>query len=188
MILLTLAALAGQTPAAPDPAVARMAALFDEVCLKAFPADDRVDAAMAAHGATPLTPEQVKVTMRDDPARGWSIPDGDKRITVFLELPPFHACSVRRDTAAGMADPTPYRAVVDPFEAAAPGFAPIAPFEGDVRGQHVHAVGERRILTDGSGESLLVIDQHPTDPALHPTERVDLRFVRQMTGPRGGGT
>jgi hypothetical protein len=72
----------------------RMAALYDEVCLKAFPDDAAVDRLMAEKGAAPLTPEQAQITLRGDPGRGWLLKDGERNIQIMLELPPFHACSV----------------------------------------------------------------------------------------------
>ena len=99
MILMAAALLAGMVQqGASDPAdgmVRRITALYDEACLQAFPNDDQIDALMARKGATPLTPDEVKVTLRDDPGRGWRLKDGERNVLIFLETPPFHACSVR---------------------------------------------------------------------------------------------
>ena len=70
MILLSL--LLATTPA-PDLAAARLARavdLYEAACLKTFPDDAAIDALMTQRGAKPLTAEQVKVTLRDDPGRG----------------------------------------------------------------------------------------------------------------------
>jgi hypothetical protein len=77
--MMALAAGAAQAgaPAAPsDDAIARMVALYDEVCLKTFPIDTEMDALMARKGARPLTADEVKVTLGSDPGRGWLIKDG----------------------------------------------------------------------------------------------------------------
>lgn len=179
-MLLLQAAPATVTPAA-DPALARMAALFDEVCLQAFPIDGAVDRLMTARGATPMTPERVKITLKDDPGRGWSIEDGARRISLFVEDPPYHACSVRR-TVEAAGDLAGYRTLAARFEADHPGFAPIAPYDRDQGDVHIHGTGESRSLAGGSSESLFVFDQHVTDPARRAKGEtaVDLRFVHQI--------
>ncbi|WP_375396002.1 hypothetical protein [uncultured Sphingomonas sp.] len=201
MAVLTIAALLAQA-AAPIPALPdvpsdvqaampiaierRMATLYDEACLQAFPIDSAVDTLMAAKGATPLTPEQVKVTLVDDPGRGWSIKDGEREILVFLELPPFHACSVRRFTE--VVDPalSQYRPVTDAFEKGHPGFTPMKPYDADRSDIHVHAVGEQRMLPGGGAESLFVFDQHVIDPERRAKgdTAINLRFVHQIKTPQ----
>ena len=171
----------------PDPAIARMAALYDAVCLQAFPIDGAVDSLMASRamvesGATPLTPEQVKVTLVDNPGRGWRVKDGDRDMLVFLELPPFHACSVRRFLPTGRIDLGAYRPVADRFEADHPAFAPLEPHEVDRGELHEHGYGESRELSGGGAESLFVIDQHVIEPAKRAAgeAEVNLRFVHQI--------
>ena len=92
-----------------DQQLSRMTALYEQVCLKTFPDDKAVEALMVSENARPLTPDEVKVTMRDDPARGWEVTD--KSATVWIEFPPYHACSVRWN-ASRMGDFSEYRAIV----------------------------------------------------------------------------
>ena len=175
-------AAATPAPAAADPAFDRLVALYDEVCLQAFPIDGGVDRLMATKGAVALTPDQVKVTLVDDPGRGWRIKDGSREVLVFLELPPFHACSVRRFFPAGIPALPAYRAVAERFETDHPGFAPVAPYDVDRGEIHVHAVVEQRALAAGEQESLFVYEQHITDPVKRATGQtaVNLRFVHQI--------
>lgn len=186
MPMLTLLLVQAVAVPPPDPRAGRMAALYDEVCLRAFPDDKAVDAAMAAKGAKPLTPDQVKVTLREDPGRGWSVEDGDRTVFVFLEAPPYHACSVRWPAPAGADDLGAYRAVVDPFVAQRPGFAAMPPREMDMGALHISAAGQQRVLPNGGAESLFVIDQHVTDPARRARGETGMmrRFVHQLN--RGG--
>lgn len=182
--VVMIAAAAGHSPA--DPVVARMAALYQEVCLTAFPYDDQVDALMAAKGARPLTPDQVKVTLRDDPGRGWETPDADGQSTfVFLELPPYHACSVRHMTENGLGEPSAYQAIVSRFKESRPGFAPAAPMDQVVGGLHIQATIEQRPLPGGSAEALMVFEQRIADPkrVAAGETRVSLRFVHQIATP-----
>ena len=180
--LIAGAAQASATAAPPSDVIGRMVALYDEVCLKTFPSDTEVDALMARKGAKPLTVDEVKVTLGSDPGRGWLIKDGERDIQVYLELPPYHACTVRRMTPAGMEDDSAYRQVVEPYKATHAGFAPGGGMDTDMGELHVHAVTEARTLPDGSSDSLMVFDQRIKDPARRAKNEsaVSLRFVHQL--------
>ena len=162
-----------------DQQVERMTALYEEVCLKAFPDDKAVETAMRARGAMELTQEQVKVTMRDDPARGWELKD--KSASVWLEFPPYHACSVRWN-APELGDLAPYRAVARSYQEQQGGFGPMKTMERDSGDIHVRAIGERRRLANGSWETMYVFDQHITDAKRRAAGETgyDLRFVHQF--------
>lgn len=179
---IMLAALLLQA-APPVTVMDRMAALYDEICLQTFPIDTQLDALMARKGAQPMTPEQVKVTLRDDPGRGWWLTDNGKTYTVMLELPPYHACSVRTNLPAGTLDLSAYDAVAKRFTATHAGFARQPPMDADQGDLHLHADSEYRTLPGGGGEHLMVIDQQINDPkrrAAGETGHV-LRFVHQLT-------
>lgn len=184
LFFLAAAAFADPTSFA-DPAVSRMVSLYDEVCLKAFPDDKAVAQLLTAKGATELTPEQVRVTLRDDPGRAWLLPDGERQVQVTLELPPYHACSVRRTTAGGFGDLGAYRAVVGAYKTTRPGFVPVADQNFDRDGIHIHAGGELRPLPDGSHETLYLFDQRVIDPERRARGEtaVDIRFLHQIIAP-----
>lgn len=179
--MLLAAALATQA-VAPDRTLARMTALYDEICLQAFPIDAGVDTAMAGKAATALTTDQVKIYLHDDPGRGWTIPDEEGKFIVTIENPPYHACAVRRMTPMGFVDLSPYRAVVDRFEAGHGGFAAMKELNmalGDIKS---HAVGDQRALPGGGGEALYVFDNHVNDPAARARGQtaIEMRFVHQI--------
>ena len=179
MILLSL--LLATTPA-PDLAAARLARavdLYEAACLKTFPDDAAIDGLMTQRGAKPLTAEQVKVTLRDDPGRGWQIGDGAERMLVFLELPPFHACSVRFDMPNTGYDLSGYEAAATRFTADHEGFSAMPPFDQRVGTMRIHAEGRQRVTAD-RGESLFVIAQQNAANA-----KTDLRFVHQIGAPPG---
>ena len=138
-ILLALAAAASAAGA--DGQIARMAALYDEVCLKAFPDDKAVETLMQAQNAEELSADEVKVTMVDDPARAWRLQDGSA--TVWLEFPPYHACSVRWN-ADSIEDLGPYREIAARYETAIGGFRAIAPMDTNRGDIHISAIGEGR--------------------------------------------
>ena len=187
MLLLVQSAAPAPVPiATADPRLARMAALYDEVCLKAFPDDAAVGRSMTARGATALTPAEVKVTLVDDPGRGWRIEDDGRQVLVFLELPPFHACSVRWPAPAGTPDWSAYRNVADAYTEARGDWQTMSPMtmdRGDIR---IMATGRQRMLPNGGAESLLVIDQTITDPARRAAGEtgVERRLVHQLAGAR----
>lgn len=185
LTLLALAAAASTAEA--DDQIARMAALYEEVCLNSFPDDKAVISLAAAKAAREYTPEEVRVTMRDDPARGWLLPDG--KTTIWLEFPPFHACSVRWSMPE-LGNPAPYAAVIDRYKKSKTGFQSIRPIEGDQGPIHIRAVGETRPLPDGGAESLYIFQQHITDPQRRAAGETGLsvRFVHQFAPPPPGGT
>ncbi len=182
LALAAAASLAAASPADVDARTARMAALYDRVCLKAFPDDKAVEALMTAQGARALSAEEVKITMRDDPARGWELPE--ERATVWIEFPPFHACSVRWNMSR-IGDLASYRAIADAYVKALGGFSPMGPYDADQGDLHIHAVGEARALADNGSESLFVFDQHVTDPKRRAAGEagVSVRFVHQFAPP-----
>ena len=160
----------------------RMVALYDEVCLKAFPDDAAVDTLMADRKATPLTPDEVKTTLNDDPGRGWSLTDNDRRVFVFLELPPFHACSVRFPAGDSSVADSDYGDLASRYVVAHPGFVSRPVFEGDLGAFHLHALSQGRMLPDGGTEMLMMIDQRVTDPARRARGETGTvrRFVHQI--------
>ncbi len=94
------------TPKAPPPldeaTGANLATLFTEFCVKAFPDGAALEARMRDRGAIAMTPEQVKGILHDDPGRGWIVRLEGHGFLVTEEAPPFHACSVRVNTPAGV--------------------------------------------------------------------------------------
>jgi len=158
----------------------RMTALYEEACLKAFPDDKALEKVVLAKGARELTRDEVKVTLNEDPGRGWELTDGKISALIVLEHPPFHACSVRWPMPE-YTDIREYRAIADRYETSKGGFTPMEPYNADINDIHVHAVGEQRILPDGS-ESLFIFDQHLTDDKRRAAGETGImfRFVHQF--------
>jgi hypothetical protein len=181
-MLILVALMAGAASPDADQRLSRMTALYEQVCLKAFPDDKAVEAIMTAQKARPLTAEEVKVTMRDDPARGWELEGGSA--SVWVEFPPYHACSVRWNSP-DMVDFSEYRAIADRYERAAGSFSAMEPYDADQGEIHVHAVGEQRSLEDGGMESLFIFDQHISDEKRRAAGETGyvLRFVHQIASP-----
>src|SRR6476619_2513145 len=119
-MLMLLVGFAAATTVSGDQRLSRMTALYDEVCLKAFPDDKAVEALMMAKNARPLTQAEVKVTLRDDPGRAWELQDGSG--TVWIEFPPYHACSVRWN-APEIGNLHEYRSIADQYEQKTGGYS-----------------------------------------------------------------
>lgn len=85
-MLISLALLVSPVASEAEERLTRMTMLYQDICLKTFPDDKAVEALMTAQDARELTQAEVKVTMRDDPARGWELKD--KVATVWIEFPP----------------------------------------------------------------------------------------------------
>ena len=182
-MVLSLLFLAASTTASPDATNAQMAQLYEEVCLKAFPDDRAVAALMAARGAKELSAEEVRVTMVDDPARAWRLAESDT--TVWLEFPPYHACSVRWH-APQIGELSAYETIAAKYKSANAGFTRLPPMAADRGDIHIHAVAEQRPLAGKGFESLMVIDQ-----TISNEERRDagdtgyvIRFVHQFAPPK----
>lgn len=185
MIAFAMLLIAG-VPDASDPTyvraarLARAVDLYETACLRTFPDDQALDALMAARGATPLSDADVKVTLLDDPGRAWQVGEGAERLLVFLELPPYHACSVRFTMPDAQYDLRSYRDVERRYIGDAT-FTDVEPLEADQGDLHLHLVGKQRSVAGGT-ETLMIVDQHITDIARRKAGEtgVPLRFVRQI--------
>jgi hypothetical protein len=184
-LALMLQYAASTTLPAPAVRLERMTALYDEVCLKAFPDDAAVDAAMRQRGAVALSPSDVRVTLGDDPGRGWQLAGEDGYATVFVEMPPYHACSVRWPMPAVPTALDSYRAATDAYKRTRPGFTPSRPLDADMKDIHVHMESDQRPTDKGGFDTLMVVDQHITDlkRRLNGDTGVELRFVHQIADP-----
>lgn len=181
-MLVLIAMIAGAASVEAENRASKAAQLYSEVCLTAFPDDAAVEAAMQSLDARELPQEEVKVTFRADPGRARELKD--KSATVWLELPPYHACSVRWNSP-DMPDFTAYRAIADRFEARRGSFTPVGPWEDDVGAIHIHATGEQRQLPNGGYESLFIFQQYLTDEQRRAAGETgySLRFVHQFAPP-----
>lgn len=184
-----------QAPAnPPDPAAqqAEQIALYDEVCLRAFPDDEAATRAVARYRAIPLSREYLRRFLHDDPGIGWLINGRTGRFYLTIEqAPPYHSCAVRTMTAAGFADMGPYQAVAARYERGK-GFARIDPIDRVVRELRIVGGGERHIDPDGSSESLLVAITTPAaEHRAQGNTAVEVRFAHQyyrQSAPRPPGS
>lgn len=191
--ILAAAMLAGPAPASPyaplvnppDPVAQRdeLIALYDEICLRAFPDDSAAGAAAARHDATPLSQSDVRRFLHEDPGFGWQLRGRTGRFDVTIERsPPYHACAVRTMTANGFADLGPYQALATAYERGR-GFERINPVDANVGDLHVIGGGERLIGPGETSESLLVaITSASNEGRARGDTAIEVRFAHQYVG------
>jgi hypothetical protein len=179
-LILALAAAASSESA--DAQMQRMAALYDQICLQTFQDNEKIVALKVTYKAREYSSDEVKVTMVDDPARGWQLEN--EGASVWIEFPPYHACSVRWN-APEIGSLQPYRDLANRYEHSRTGFQPVNPYEVDKGGIHIHAVGEQRTMPDRRTEALFFFDRHITDPTRRAAGATGfvLRFVHQIGPP-----
>lgn len=189
-MIVTMFALALQAATPPGPAPTAAAAgplrglisTFDSVCNRVFPDDERIASVMARIPTMkPLTPEQLRVYLKNDPGRGWIADDGTSSIVITVESPPVHACAVRMPQTSGAIDEAMWRSVIEAAEArAGGGFTRMPPRSfvvGDVRST---VIGDQKQNPDGSAEAFYLFRTTPTDPAKARGYGVELRLVHQI--------
>lgn len=171
-------------PHAPPAAqLSEMVALYDRVCLHAFPDDDALTREMVARHATAMSPAQVAIYLHDDPGTGWTVNGRSGVYRVTLEAPPFHACGVRTMTRAGFPDLGPYRRLVSAYEAAHGSFSAVPAINGVAKGVRTSLAGESAMSDGGArGEAMLIAVGTPVEA--HARARgdtaIEVRFVHQL--------
>ena len=179
--MIELAMAAALMHQADDDVRDRMIAVYDQVCLRAFPDDKAVDSAVTLLGATAMTKKEVRIYLHDDPGRGWRLDSKGTVFTILVEAPPYHACSVRLHVAEPFTDMGGYPALTAAFEKArGDGFEAIPPYDADIEDTHTHATGEQRINPDQSAESFFYFVNTPRKPS---ADGAEVRFVHQIASP-----
>jgi hypothetical protein len=169
----------------PDPVaqLAEMVALYEAICLRAFPDDAAVARAMLDRGGARLEDKELRRYLHQDPGTGWSLAGRSARFAVTVEAPPYHACGIRTVTSAGFSDLNPYRALADRYEAGG-GYDKLPPLPMTVENVDTVGGGEARKRADGTGEALLVFTSTPVAAIrARGEDAVEVRFVHQLVRP-----
>jgi hypothetical protein len=97
-LLVTLGspAPAQQSAPVPPPPKDEILGLFLDTCLTKFPDDDALKATMASKKYNAMSPDQTARFLKSDPGLGWFVPTASGNYVLTLELPPYHACAIRR--------------------------------------------------------------------------------------------
>ena len=114
-VMAAAAAAQGQQPApAPAPATSAPARqyvsdgsltqLFTALCLKAFPDQAALEAAVKLQSQSPLSAEQAKVYLPEGSGKGWLVRTSDSLFAVTVEDAPNQTCAVREMTPDGLRD------------------------------------------------------------------------------------
>ena len=83
---------------------APLAQMFSIFCIKAFPDEAAVDAALQVRSQAPLSAEQAKAYLPDGPGRGWLVRTPETLFAVTVEDPPTPTCAVQQMTSDGVRD------------------------------------------------------------------------------------
>lgn len=156
--------------------------MFDMICGRIFPDDARVAAGMARiPGTRPLTPEELRTYLKDDPGRGWIMPAGTSRIVVTIEAPPIHSCTVRITNTDGVIDGGKWQQLLTAAQARSGGgfvTLPTQTFEtGGIRSQ---VSGVQKQGPGGAAEAIYLIRSTPKQPGF----ATEIRMVRQVVAPQ----
>ena len=164
-----------------------MTALYRDACIAAFPDDDAVAALMTKRGARAMDEAEVVRLLHQDAGIGWSLRGRGTLYHVTIELPPYHACTVRSTTRAGFDDLAPYHALLAEVEKDWADVQHVPPRQlGGTITQEIS--GDGRLRPDGSSEMLILGVGRITDPeARAALPGVEVRFVHQIVAPARGG-
>lgn len=99
--LAALAVLSATPVRAVEPAAAELIDMFAGVCLGKFPDDAAVRQFAAEQRLGVMSDEIVRQLLGTDPGQGWFQDTARGRYLLTIELPPYHACAIRKsgDTA-----------------------------------------------------------------------------------------
>jgi hypothetical protein len=89
----------GATPARaddPDPAVIQLLGMFATICLDTFPDDAAVEKLVAERKFDVMAEDRLRRLLGTDPGMGWVLTTGRGQYLLTIELPPYHACAVRK--------------------------------------------------------------------------------------------
>lgn len=174
--------------ATPDPVSLEMTDLFSSYCLDKFPNDAALDQFAKDQGDAPMTGDEVKRVLHDDPGHGWHLKTALGTYTLTIEAPPYHACGVRRAQKTGLSSAQPYMALVKSY-ATKNNFQVSAPqtINGDLGGQGKSLLFANLLINGGqaSGDTFIAVQDAYNDPK-DPTKilAVETRFVHQLTNGR----
>ncbi|HEU4550645.1 MAG TPA: hypothetical protein VFS01_13175 [Rhizomicrobium sp.] len=102
------------TPAAP--VSGEFVSLFSDYCLKQFPDDKALTERAAGEGHRPLSPAEVGAFLHVDPGVGWMIAGRETSYVLTVQVPPYHACALRRYSDTPL-DGAPFIAAARSFAA-----------------------------------------------------------------------
>ncbi|WP_156025967.1 NMCC_0638 family (lipo)protein [Sphingomonas phyllosphaerae] len=156
--------------------------MFDMICGRIFPDDARVAAGMARiPGARPLTPEQLRTYLKDDPGRGWIMPAGASQIVVTIEAPPIHSCTVRINNTDGAIDEGKWQQMLTAAQArSGGGFVTLPPQTFETGGVRSQVGGVQKQGAGGAAEAIYLIRSTPKQPGF----ATEIRMVRQLVTPQ----
>ncbi|MBN9587666.1 MAG: hypothetical protein BGN85_05025 [Alphaproteobacteria bacterium 64-11] len=96
LLLMAADARAQEPDDTATPVSAEFVDLFSSYCLKQFPDDRALSDRAAGEGQRPLTSAEVGSFLHVDPGMGWTIAGRETSYVLTVQVPPYHACALRR--------------------------------------------------------------------------------------------
>ena len=177
--LAALAVLSATPVRAVEPAAAELIDMFAGVCLGKFPDDAAVQQFAAEQRLGVMSDEIVRQLLGTDPGQGWFQDTARGRYLLTIEMPPYHACAIRKS------------------DSAAPDFLAafsllLAAWAGTQSGASLKQSPPQNAEVGGYPAQVYrwVLDRGPGKPAetlmalvTNATNRVEVRLVRQIKLP-----
>jgi hypothetical protein len=167
--------------------------LWTGFCLKHFPADTAINAFAASQRATPMTPQEIKFYLHDDPGQGWYLRTQLGLYAITQEKPPFLACAVRRMTPNGIPGIKPFVDVMKAYAESHQWKLTVVPMHTKTPDGRADISAYSNGMTDVAGkprEAFLVLltnyHGNPPDPWRQDAAGgvgVEVRFVRELLKP-----
>jgi hypothetical protein len=96
-------------------AAADMAALYQRLCLAAFPDPSAVGAALASLHAARVSPNETEGLLDGEPGSAWRIETATAQDILTIDDPPYNSCALLRITRDGFPTALPYIAAVQDY-------------------------------------------------------------------------
>ena len=98
--LAVLVALSATPVCAVEPAAVELIDMFAAVCLGKFPDDAAVRQFAAEKRLVVMPDDSVRQLLGTDPGQGWFQDTARGRYVLTIEMPPYHACAIRKSDSA----------------------------------------------------------------------------------------
>jgi hypothetical protein len=171
-----LVALSATPVRATEPAAVELVEMFAGVCLEKFPDDTAVRQFATEKGLAVIPDDRLRAMLGTDPGEGWLQNTARGQYVLTIELPPYHACAIRKSESAAPDFLGPLSPVIAAWAATQSGarLKQLPPQTAQVGG--LPAQVYQWVLDRGPGkqaETLMAI-------VTNATSRVEVRLVRQI--------
>lgn len=147
-------------------AATNMAAIYQRLCLEAFPDPQAMGRALEASQATRLPPHDSEALLNGEPGSAWHLSTATADYTLTIEDAPYTTCALRRMTRDGFSTALPYVSALQSYARR--------------RGLVMGAVGQLdQVLDGGASETVLAtpLTARPKKGAAEPAPAETSMYV-----------